>query len=253
MYTLGKKIRNQYHEFLNTLYTPDILTAIASYYNRSKTSLQLFLYGLFPASKKYGFSAETDWQPIPFSYISKEHDEIFNPILNCPKYKEVSKQYLQSLEFKKQFESDSAVLNYIREKSGNIINSYFDLFFIHSALKSESEWGYKLPDWTKSIYPKKLEELVYKGFKETTATTEHLKIAGGSLIKKIIEDTQAKIFNKKHIENKQLIIYSGHDLTIVGMLAAMKMLSTKTIPKYGSHLIIELHQVNESYGLKVSI
>lgn len=76
MYDLGKKLRHRYQNFLDEVYTPDILHARSSEYDRAKASLMLVLNGLFPMSEAIKWHDNMHWQPIPFNYVRKEEDKV---------------------------------------------------------------------------------------------------------------------------------------------------------------------------------
>lgn len=253
MFQLGKKIRNKYNFFLDDLYTPDVLEATCSYFSRTKTSLQLFLYALYPLPIEYRFDPKMDLQPIPYNEITKEKDNIFTTSDYCPEFFNALEKYIKSPDYLEKELDDRPLLEYIEKNSGLKMQSYRDIFKIHGTLKCEKEWGLALPTWTFDIFPKKLEMLLFKGYKLMTANEKLTKITAGGLIKKIIDDTLSKINKNSSFERKKLVVYSGHDITIGGLLGALKMLSLELLPKYAAHMIIELHYVNKTYGFKVII
>lgn len=253
MFELGKKIRQRYDFFLDDLYTPGCLEATCSYFSRTKTSLQLFLYGLFPLPREYRFDPDIDYQPIPFDAVSKETDEIFTTSDMCPKFYDALERHLEISEHLQKDLTDRNDLKYIEQNTGLKMRSYHDIFNIIGILKSEQEWGLTLPAWTDKIFPKKLKGLCYKGYELMTGNVELTTITAGGLIKKIIDDSLAKINNNLSFEHKKLIVYSGHDITIGGLLGALKILSLELLPDYAAHKIIELHYVNGTYGFKVFI
>lgn len=253
MFQLGKKFRNRYNFFLDELYTPDVLEATCSYFSRTKTSLQLFLYALFPLPNEYRFDPNIDLQPIPYNEITKANDDIFTTSDYCPKFFKTLKKHIKTPQYLEQELHDKPLLKYIEEKSGLKMRSYHDIFKITGTLKCEKEWGLVLPAWTQDVFPKKLEKLLLKAYELMTANVELTKITAGGLIKKIINDTLAKIDKTPSFENKKLVVYSGHDITIGGLLGALKMISLELLPNYAAHLIVELHYVNKTYGFKVII
>lgn len=252
MFALGKKIRKRYSLFLDELYTPDILEATSSYVSRSKTSMQLFLYGLFPLPEKYRFDPNIDLQPIPYNEISSKFDEFFIPAVNCPKFKEALERYIKSAEYIEKELKDRTVLKHIEKNTRTKMRSYFDIFEINSILKCEKDWGLVLPAWTKDLYPNKLDELQFKGYELMTANLALRKLSAGRFVKKIIDDSLAKI-DQLSLKKKKLAAYSGHGITLGNLLGALKMLSLDNIPDYAAHFIIELHYVNSTFGFKVIV
>lgn len=75
MYNLGKVLRQRYDKFLG-VYTPDIVEAWSSNVNRTKTSLQLVLAGLFPPVGLQKWDDGLNWQPIPFNTLPISQDVV---------------------------------------------------------------------------------------------------------------------------------------------------------------------------------
>lgn len=251
MYELGKKIRQRYNWFLNDLYIPGSLEATSSFISRTQISLQLFLHGLFPLPAEYRFDPEVDYQPIPYNVVSKETDEIFTTSEFCPKFYEALNRYLETSEYHQKELSDRDDLNYIEKQSGLKMRSYHDIFKIVGTLRAEQRWGLTLPAWTVRLFPKKFKELLFKGYQLMSANKELTTITAGGLIRKLTEDTLEKINKNASVEHKKMIIYSGHDITVGGLLGALEVLSIEVLPDYAAHMIIELHYLNKTYGFKV--
>lgn len=51
--------------------------------------------------------------------------------------------------------------------------------------------------------------------------------------------------------SKQIVIYSGHDFTIVGLFVLLDVWNVTELP-LGSYCTWEVHQINGTYGFKVS-
>lgn len=73
----------------------------------------------------------------------------------------------------------------------------------------------------------------------------------GSLLKKIIEDTEMKISNANSTAPKKMFIYAGHDVTIFSILHMLDITVTTEVV-YGSYVLLEVHNINGTYGFKVS-
>lgn len=71
---LGKVLRKRYDKFLGHIYTPEVLEARTTSYNRTKASLELLLAGLWPPQGSQIWSCDLPWQPIPYNYVDKKHD-----------------------------------------------------------------------------------------------------------------------------------------------------------------------------------
>lgn len=53
-------------------------------------------------------------------------------------------------------------------------------------------------------------------------------------------------------EGRKLYVYAGHDSTVVNLLSALNVWE-KQIPVYNILAIMELHQVEDKFGVKVNI
>lgn len=70
-------------------------------------------------------------------------------------------------------------------------------------------------------------------------------------MKKIISDTEKKIQNTLIPQQRKMFLYSGHENNIVSMLELLNLRENITVPPYGSYVIIEVHNINETFGVKV--
>lgn len=80
-------------------------------------------------------------------------------------------------------------------------------------------------------------------------TKEMQTYAVGYLLQQILNDTSLKI-NGSSGEQK-LVLYSGHDVNVAYLLIALGAFKPK-VPPYGSYVIIEVHEIDEEYYIKVS-
>ncbi|XP_017780706.1 PREDICTED: venom acid phosphatase Acph-1-like [Nicrophorus vespilloides] len=246
-FALGKSLRQRYNEFLGNLYTPDIIEARSSAYPRTQMTLQLALTGLFPPTKEYRIAGGLNWQPIPYLYTDYEQDKLVATFRSCERIFDIVDDMEKTL-YRNDLTQYNDLFAYLSEHSGWQVNNTRFTFFIQNTLKVESEWGFELPEWTKKIWntPEftSASELFWKYM---SGTKELNRINIGNLLQKIVTDTQNKIDGKN---SRKIYLYSGHDFTVVPMLAAFGNFDGKMAP-YTSHVIIELHKINGIYGIKL--
>lgn len=252
MYQLGKMLRNRYNKFLGLQYTPDLIKAAASYYNRTKTSLELVLASLFPPLEHEVFEPGLNWQPIPFSHNEKKIDNFFVAVENCPNFLKEIDIYSASPEVRQELEKDKDIFEYISLKSGRICKTYYDMIYITNLLSVEQELGLSYPEWVMKIDPSVLIRLRNKAFSMSSATKEATKISAGAILEKVISDSLGKISNIGPLSKRKLYIYAGHDITLVSFLRSLKIYDYEH-PSYGANVLFELHKINNTYGLKVTI
>ncbi|XP_063903011.1 venom acid phosphatase Acph-1-like [Zophobas morio] len=248
-FRLGKLLRTRYDKFLGEIYTPDIVEAWSSDRNRTKMSLQLVLAGLFPPSKEQMWETDLNWQPIPFHTNPLTQDMLFFGIL-CPSYTQYTSEYENSTKIQRQLQQHSEDFKYISEKSGLNAKSYQDMFLLYSCLTTEQEYGLILPEWTKNVYPQPLQDLTIKGYQAETATTEMRRITSGTLLKKIVDNIEAKVDNQMPLKNRKIYLYSGHEFNIAHLLHTLEVFEPH-IPPYGSYILFELHKIDNVTGFKI--
>lgn len=50
-----------------------------------------------------------------------------------------------------------------------------------------------------------------------------------------------------------MFLYSGHENNIASILELLNLRKNVGVPSYGSQVLIELHKINETYGIKVGV
>jgi hypothetical protein len=50
---------------------------------------------------------------------------------------------------------------------------------------------------------------------------------------------------------KKMYLYSGHELNIAHLLRLLENFDPPQVPKYGAYVTLEIHKINETYGIKV--
>lgn len=143
--------------------------------------------------------------------------------------------------------------NFMRNLSistGKDISTPLDMYFLYHALMAQSSMGLQLPEWTKNIFP---EGLLLEGalfhYKRINYNKNMIRINGGMILRKIIDDMVARK-NGTLDERRKVMLYSGHDFNVVSLLAALGVYSPH-VPQYSSAVMIELHEVDKQYTVKV--
>jgi hypothetical protein len=82
-----------------------------------------------------------------------------------------------------------------------------------------------------------------------TSTTNLRRITSGYFIQKIINDTIVKMNGGS--PGKKMYLYSGHELNIAHLLRLLENFDPPQVPKYGAYVTLEIHKINETYGIKI--
>lgn len=80
-------------------------------------------------------------------------------------------------------------------------------------------------------------------------TREMQKIKAGPFLTKMFDEMKDKANNKLSPKDRKMFIYTGHDSTVVNVMAALKIWK-RQLPRYSSMVIFELHknkQTGEHY------
>ncbi|RZB38602.1 His Phos 2 domain containing protein [Asbolus verrucosus] len=167
----------------------------------------------------------------------------------CSNYLKLYQQYVQSPLQQAEFEKYRNDFDYITKNTGLNVTTFLDVYNLYFGLATEEEWGFKLPPWTKKVWPKIITELAIKEYFVETGTTELTQMAAGYLLQKIIADTHLKI--NGFDEGKKIYLYSAHEHNLAELLILLGVFENPHIPTYGSYIVFEVHRVNNSYGIKI--
>ncbi|XP_043499148.1 venom acid phosphatase Acph-1-like isoform X2 [Polistes fuscatus] len=215
-YELGKFLRSRYGNFLNQIYTPELITARTTDYSRTKMSLELVLAGMFPPKNIQKWSTDINWQPIPYTYVPKTEDNILLP-MDCPLYSEEYQRVLKTPE-------------------------------VIQKMTEFSEMNANLTKWTGKQINGQLKDGIIYAFKVANLNTKLKRLSGGPLLTKMVENMLASKNGK--LKGKKIYLYSGHETNIDSMLNVLNVYKPH-IPQFSSAIILELLQTNQTYYVKV--
>ncbi|KAJ3664726.1 hypothetical protein Zmor_000274 [Zophobas morio] len=247
-YLLGQALRKRYKNFLGP-YKYETAYARSTQYPRTKISLQLVLAALFPPEGALVWNKNLKWQPIAFDYWPMRNDHVLGqPYKNCPRYKKLYLEFLNSTQGRKLFENYSETIDYLSEHTGLNITSrqIYELYF---TLDLEKENGLELPQWTQSVFPDVLYDLLQLDYFSKSATHELRRLSSGFLLKKIIRDTRNKIRGILP-ENRKIFLYSGHEFTITFLMHLWGVFYPH-LPPYSAYILIEIHNVGGIRRMKI--
>lgn len=75
----------------------------------------------------------------------------------------------------------------------------------------------------------------------------------GFMLQKIVNDAFTKLNETDTNDNKaKMHLLSGHELNVAFMLILLNVFNEPHIPPYGAQIIFELHEIDGTYGYKVS-
>ncbi|KAG5332020.1 ACPH1 phosphatase, partial [Acromyrmex charruanus] len=241
-YELGLLLRNKYHKFLGDLYYPPNVYARSTWVTRTKMTLQLVLAALYPPVEIQKWNSELPWQPVDMIYYPMNEDDLLFPI-KCSIYHDTYKNVIQNAEVKKKIEQYDNLMEITSKYTGTNITNLLDLARLYGVLHSELSMGLTLPNWTQNIFPDG-ELLNATLLLFDLLSYDQLNNLNGGIL---INDMNKVINGTLH---RKINLFSAHDINVFGLLLALNV-SEQHLPEFTSSVIIELHERNEKYFVKI--
>ncbi|ERL91221.1 venom acid phosphatase Acph-1 [Dendroctonus ponderosae] len=247
-YRIGTTLRERYQNFLGNAYNIDFIDSRTTNVNRTKMSLQLVLAGLWPPTGQQVFLPWLNWQPIPYNYLT--NDKELSGTSVCSNYDTLVDEVENSDEIQELLSVYDEIFEYISNQTGEDFSTPDDMFSLYFESVAQVEYGYPVEEWLEEVFPDDLEKITKDVYYIGTNTTALKRIAGGFLLRKIINDSKAKIDGLLTPENRKMFLYSAHERNVANLLITLGVYGDE-IPTYGSHVIVELHNITNVYGFKV--
>lgn len=249
LFEVGKFLRRRYDGFIPSKYKASELLVISSYYDRCIMSGQALLAGLYPPVEDQIWNSEIHWQPISLHPVDRSLDNFFTGTRPCKKF-EKEYEYVLNTILKKVQDESPELLDYVHKNAGLEVKSIIDISELYDALLVANEQGLKLPDWAWNIFPEKLKPLLRYSHNRFSWTPTMRKLFSGPLINDVVTNMKKKRDSKETF-NRLLNLYSGHDTTVMNFLISLGVNQDLPIPNYGATVILELHEINNKYRVKI--
>lgn len=248
-YRLGKFLRSRYNDFLGGVYTPKLVVARSSDFERTKMSLQLVLASLFPPRNVQRWNSILNWQPIPASYASRIDDNIILPD-ECPQYLEEYNRIINSPEGQRKISQFKVLMSNLTKLTGKRIETVEDLYYLYQTFVAESSLGLPLPEWAYDYFPYgSLFDGIVASYNISNFTPLIRRLYAGPMIR-IMTDNMIAAQNPTVAPNTKIYLYSGHETNVAGMLHAFNVYKPH-VPEYSSAVILELQQIEQEYYVKL--
>ncbi|KAH1000079.1 hypothetical protein HUJ04_000011 [Dendroctonus ponderosae] len=242
-FQLGVALRRRYNHLLGPLWTPAVYEAWTTDYARTKMSLALVLGGLFPPTEPVAWHPDIPWQPVPFDYHPLAQDRELQSWA-CPTTVPLIYADPQNVARLRSYDS---LIRTLSENTGRDLDyiSALDLFF---GMEIQEQLGLPLDNWTRAVYPEPLRSYIVEFYYLETSTVALKKVLAGYLLKKLLADTAAHISDGT---GPKIVLYSGHEVNVATVLAALGVYQLQAPPPYASHLVFEVRRVEGVYGLRM--
>lgn len=173
------------------------------------------------------------------AYFLIVHSQFLLVRKGCPRYHEAVEEVLQSAEVQQVLAENAELLANLTKYTGMPIKTPDDVQSIYGTLKAETEFGLKLPEWTKEYFPHRMENLTELSYIYNINTTELKQIKAGPFLKKLSTEFEAKRSGTLKPKDLKISLYTGHDSTLVNILAALGVWEQQQ-PVYGIMGLFEL-------------
>ena len=269
-YQLGQKFRKKYiHEkmLVDPNYHKDEIHIRSTQKERTLQSAQSFMLGFYPPSNCSQSNEDFEFlpyhlQPVPIHTAEKKKDNILYAYKNCPRIKELKKEFQQSEEYQKKKEESSEILQKIGEILGTeakLETASTFLNIMNGERIHNKERTYQDEEFIQKVIP--LADWV---FRHKFATPEVGRLGSGLLMNQIRERilTRKQQDIEKSYATEKFVLYSAHDGTLLALFANLEWLHAKHeesthpekllhIPRYASHLVFEFFKKEENYFIRI--
>ncbi|KAK1119749.1 hypothetical protein K0M31_013165 [Melipona bicolor] len=252
MYALGVHLREVYDEFLGDVYTCETMKMQTAEYPLSMLSGQLVNAGLWPPAKIQQWSVDLNWQPIPTDYTLAREDTLLLGA-HCPSFILEMEKVLNMVQVRERLTHYSSLFDYISRSTGIKVQRPSEVALLYAVLETKADLNQSLPHWAEDIFPDggmyNVSLLEYDLLWQTPLQKQ---LNGGTILKEILANSLMYI-DGQIPEERKLMIYSGNERNIVGVLKGLNLWSPH-IPNEAASVIFEMYFDNEteSYGVKIN-
>ncbi|XP_053597171.1 venom acid phosphatase Acph-1-like [Microplitis demolitor] len=250
-YKMGVLLRERYNELLGLKYDPDVIYMRSSPTNRTIDTGRLIAAGIYPELKPLTFSSN-HLDDIKVSMFSKPflEDTLHYSMLLCKNYRlDRIKSDAQVNELLGILTDVQKFYDYLSLHTGVKHTRIFQSFELYHNLASHTSLGLQLEPWVHSVFPSgKLVDFASIEYKLQSYTTRMKRLLGGVWIKKFLDT--AYDFKHETNTNRKAYFYFSHETQIVGILNTLGVYKPH-VPSYLSSVIFELHEIDNTFYVKV--
>ncbi|XP_057338080.1 venom acid phosphatase Acph-1-like [Microplitis mediator] len=145
------------------------------------------------------------------------------------------------------------------------VQKFFDYLSLHTGVKhtrsaqsfelyhnfvAQTSLGLQLEPWVDSVFPNgRLLDFASIEYKLQSYTARMKRLAGGVWIKKFLDNAYDFVHGMN--THQKAYFYMAHEFQIVGILNALGVYNKPHVPSYLSSVIFELHEIENTFYVKV--
>ncbi|CAB3399510.1 unnamed protein product [Caenorhabditis bovis] len=244
-FQLGEKLKKIYGSHFGQVYRPTEFHVFTGKDNRTSTSAQAFFAGFMPPTKNQTWNPALNWMPIAqetdpsIDWVSTGvFDDCVDTIKNSVEYLDVMINVTNA---------DPELLELIKNNTGRDFNAVLEYNHAIDSLKSRALLNDKrlpVPCWARGFESRifNISYVIHNsvvGVQNTTVGSYHVELVMSFFENYFLRNTTKGIF------------VSGHDTNILNLWKAFQLDGhPEDIPHYGSHMAIELHEIEGRFFVK---
>lgn len=256
-FRLGQSIRDLYVNklgFLPVNYNRTKVFVRSTDIDRTLMSAYCVLAGLYPSSTPTQAWNNT-WQPIPVHTLPIQQDYLLSSHAVCPLLAKLQQEFLSKDQKLKNITKEKEwLIHHISNNTGlpPTIDSLFD---VQDPLFCESRHNKIDPTHGWLAVNRTFDEIM--GLRDVHyslqyPTQQMVRLRSGVLLTEMISNMKAK---QKNTLDRDIILYSAHDDTVIALLSVLKYYHYPEFPamqpQYSTSVVVELHEQPTEFVVKV--
>ncbi len=271
MYERGQKLRKKYVDELGLIsptYRSTEIYVRASNTDRALQTGQLLVLGLYPLGTgpdpaKYNAALTPVPAPgqaftaVPIHAVALQNDKVLRPWTgqaNCQKYRSYVKSFPKSRLYKSVARKHLAFLKRITAATGvnegkRPAQMLYGVNEIYEPLSSMVAHKMPLPAGIAMEDLQQISALADWNYHHQFLGKEVGRLTGGPFIKEVLNNFDSYVLLRE--KGRRFFLYSGHQRTLLGVDAALRVEKARTkgklfvgrVPPLGSHYAFELHEL----------
>lgn len=207
------------------------------------------LAGLFsPQGDQVWDDGIVRWQPIPVATRPHKDDAYLSFGKNCRRYNQLAVTQLTVLWIDMLI-NHADFISFVKNSTGLSMANPYEMYLLTDCLIAERMHNLTWNPWaSQPVVFDQLLEFTTNFMNAFVASSDMIRLKGGVLLNKII-NSMSKAADNSKANKPTVFMYSGHNFTVMQLLAARKVFNN-AVPPYASMAMVELHEIQGEHVVK---